>query len=112
VICLCAAWCRTCDAYRPLLSERAQRDPGTRHLWIDVEDDADLLGDLDIETFPTLLIAHDGVPRFFGPLLPHIGALDQTLARLAEGMAPPLPAAGSTAADDLARLARLVPASG
>jgi hypothetical protein len=38
--------------------------------WIDIEDEADLLGDLDVETFPTLLVAHGVQVRFFGPLEP------------------------------------------
>lgn len=105
VVCLCAAWCRTCDDYRSLLAARARREPAVRHLWLDIEDDAELLGDLEIETFPTVLVCHGGEPRLFAPLLPHIDALDQALARLRAGMAPQLPAAAGARAD-LARLAQ------
>ena len=28
------------------------------------------MGDVDIETFPTLLVAHGGRPLFFGPVQP------------------------------------------
>jgi hypothetical protein len=46
--------------------------------WIDIEDEADMLGDLDIETFPTLVIADGARVRFAGPLTPQ----PETLKRL------------------------------
>ena len=68
--CLCAAWCRTCDEARPLLAG-VLADPdlqGRVQLrWVDIEDEADTLGDYDVETFPTLLIASTGQARFLGP---------------------------------------------
>ena len=80
--CLCAAWCRTCDAYQPVLEEVAAefkaRLPQLQVRWIDIEDESDLVGDCDIQTFPTLAIVDaDGV-RFFGTVTPHA----ETLARL------------------------------
>ena len=36
-------------------------------------DEADALGDIDIETFPTLLVAHAGRVLFAGPVLPRLG---------------------------------------
>src|SRR5688572_24350056 len=41
--CLCAAWCRTCDGYRPVLDAVAA-EFGLGARWIDIEDEADLLG--------------------------------------------------------------------
>jgi len=80
---LCAAWCRTCDEVRPQFEARALAQPQVAHVWIDVEDEADDLGDLDIATFPTLLVVRDGVPLFFGPVLPRAEAVDALLAALA-----------------------------
>ena len=81
VICLCAEWCRTCDGYRPTFEQVVGdlRERGVEGMWLDVEDNADLLGAIDIENFPTLLIARgrDEV-LFFGPITPQPG----TLARL------------------------------
>ena len=78
VVCLCAAWCRVCDEFRPIFDRVAAELPQARALWIDIEDEAALVGDLDVETFPTLLIAGaDGV-RFAGPVLPQ----EETLRRL------------------------------
>jgi len=89
VACLCAAWCTTCDAYRPVLAALAARRPGLRFAWIDIEDDADALGDeaLDIETFPTLMLLRDGAPLFYGPLLPNAATLARLLDALAAGQA-------------------------
>jgi hypothetical protein len=38
--------------------------------WVDIEDEEEVLGDLDVETFPTLLIASAERLRFAGPSLP------------------------------------------
>ena len=62
--------------------------------WIDIEDEADALGDLDIETFPTLLIADGSVLRFLGPVTPQAAdrrAADQERARRRARRAGPAP---------------------
>jgi hypothetical protein len=82
VACLCAAWCRTCDGYAPVFAAATATltVPGIdiRSHWIDVEDEADLVGDFDVETFPTLVVVDPGHVRFAGPLTPQ----PETLARL------------------------------
>lgn len=79
VACLCAAWCGTCRDYRAGFDAMAAHFPGARFVWLDIEDDADLVGDYDVENFPTLLIQrHDSV-LFFGTLLPHHHILHRTL---------------------------------
>ena len=79
VACLCAAWCGTCRDYREGFQALAERFPNARFLWLDVEDDADILDDYDVENFPTLLIQrHDSV-LFFGPMLPHHEILQRTV---------------------------------
>jgi thiol-disulfide isomerase/thioredoxin len=95
VACLCAAWCTTCDAYRPLFIELAAQwqrlRPGTRFAWIDIEDDADALGDgaLDIDNFPTVTLLDGEQVRFHGTVLPHATTLDRMLHALsADRLAP------------------------
>lgn len=80
--CLCADWCGTCRDYRAVFDQVAAQHPGMRFLWLDIEEDAELVGELDIETFPTLLIADGAALRFAGPLLPHAGTLSRLLASL------------------------------
>jgi len=82
VVCLCAEWCGVCREYRNRFEQVkaaiTQEHPQAQFLWIDVEDDADLLHPVDVEDFPTLLIAVGDTPHFFGPLTPQA----QTLERL------------------------------
>jgi thioredoxin 1 len=70
VICLCAEWCGVCREWRKAFDAAAADHPGVRFAWVDVEDQADAMGDIDVETFPTLLVACSDRPMFFGPVLP------------------------------------------
>ncbi len=70
IVCLCAAWCGTCGAYAQVFQALQQAWPGHRFRWIDIEDEADLVGEVDVETFPTWLVAHQGRVLFAGPVLP------------------------------------------
>ena len=75
VICLCAEWCGTCRDYRAGFEALAEAFPDTRFRWLDIEDQADDLGDLDIENFPTLFIQRRESILFFGTMLPHLDLL-------------------------------------
>lgn len=88
VICLCAEWCGVCREYRPGFDALAKRMPDLASAWIDVEDHADLMGDTDVETFPTLLIGEGAEVRFFGPMAPHIGVLERLVDSLQEVTSP------------------------
>ena len=81
-VCLCAAWCGTCGIYRPLFDELARAHPDVRFEWVDIEDESDIAGELDVETFPTLLIADGERALFLGPLLPQAPVLARLLASL------------------------------
>lgn len=72
IVCLCAAWCGTCREYEPTFKQLQQALPGHRYRWVDIEDEAELVGDVDVETFPTLLVAHEGRVMFAGPVLPRL----------------------------------------
>lgn len=82
VICLCAGWCGVCRDYRAIFDEVARAHPALVFRWVDVEDEADLLGDLDIETFPTLLVSNGHTLRHAGPLVPQAAHLLQLLRNL------------------------------
>ncbi len=85
VICLCAQWCGACREWQPAFEQWARSHPQLRFRWVDIEDEADALGDPDIETFPTLLIAHGATPRFYGPVQPQAAQADRLLASLMNG---------------------------
>ena len=82
MICLCAQWCGTCREWRPQLAAQAAQVQGVQFGWVDVEDQADALGDLDIETFPTLLVAEGDRVRFLGPVQPSAAAIGRLLESL------------------------------
>ena len=88
-VCLCAAWCGTCGVFRPLFDELARAHPEVRFEWVDIEDDSDIAGDLDVETFPTLLIADGERALFLGPLLPQAPVLARLLASLQAASSSP-----------------------
>lgn len=95
VACLCAAWCRTCDDYYPTFEQLAREfGPRMRFVKVDIEDDEDALGDLDVLDFPTLLIAEGETIYFLGPVLPHLETARQLISRALRRELAPLPAAG------------------
>jgi len=73
VACLCAAWCDVCTAYRPDFDALAATHPDILFVWIDVEDSADVVGDFDVENFPTVLIQRGDQVAFYGTTLPDAG---------------------------------------
>ena len=70
VACLCAGWCGTCGTYRASFEQLAARHPDKHFVWIDIEDQCDVVGDLDVENFPTLLMQRGDMVAFFGTVLP------------------------------------------
>ncbi len=80
VVCLCAAWCGVCREWQPLFEEQARAHPALRFAWVDVEDEADTMGDVEVETFPTLLVAVGREPLFLGPIPPSAPQFARLLA--------------------------------
>ena len=70
IACLCAGWCDVCKQYRPGFEALASEYPDHQFVWIDIEDQADLVGDLDVENFPTILMQHRDTVAFYGTMLP------------------------------------------
>ncbi|CAH0350862.1 thioredoxin family protein [Aquabacterium sp. CECT 9606] len=110
VVCLCAAWCGTCGEYEPMFKALQAAMPGHRYRWIDIEDESDLVGDIDVETFPTLLVAQEGQVLFAGPVLPRLGdaqrLIEALLANQASSVARHMPADQLQAYEALARALR------
>ncbi len=70
IVALCAEWCGTCREFRPMLERHVAGREDCRMLWCDIEDEAELLGDVDVEDFPTLLIIRAEQVCYFGTSLP------------------------------------------
>jgi thiol-disulfide isomerase/thioredoxin len=81
VVCLCAEWCGTCREYRPEFERLAGRFPDARFVWRDIEENAEQMGNLDVENFPTILMRRRNWVLFFGTILPqaeHLRRLIET----------------------------------
>jgi len=92
VACLCAQWCGTCRDYEATFDAAlATLGADGRGVWIDIEDEAALVDSVDVEDFPTLLIARDGKLLFFGPITPQPPTLARLLSRALAGELPPPP---------------------
>jgi thioredoxin 1 len=83
VVCLCAAWCDTCTAFRASFERIAEARPRELFVWLDVEDDSAICGDIDIENFPTLAVYRGEGLLHYGVSLPQEG----TVARLIDELA-------------------------
>jgi thioredoxin len=82
VSCLCAEWCDTCVEYRPGFLSLREKFPGVEFRWIDIEDQADELGDLEVENFPTIRVTRDDKVLFYGVQLPIHSHLERLLQEL------------------------------
>lgn len=101
VACLCADWCDVCKQYQAAFHGMADSNPHACFVWIDIEDHADLVGDLDVENFPTLLIQQGDTVHFFGAVLPDIHIAERLLAsyRTSGDMPKHSPSAGNALKD-------------
>ena len=89
VICLCAEWCGVCRQWTGVFEALAEDHPEAAFSWIDVEDEDEAMGDVEVETFPTLLIAREGQVVFLGPVQPSPTQVSRLLAGLQAQAQPP-----------------------
>ena len=84
VACLCAEWCDTCRDYRAEFNALGKEFPRHRFIWFDIEERSEQLGDIDVENFPTLLVASGEQVLFAGTMLPQISRLRRMLLSIQE----------------------------
>lgn len=89
VSCLCAEWCDTCVEYRPGFLELAKKFPGAKFRWVDIEEEAGEVGDLEVENFPTIRVTREQGGNeqvlFHGTQLPIHSHLERLLEELLKG---------------------------
>lgn len=83
VVCLCAQWCGVCRAYVSSFAQVGAHMAPARFVWVDVEDAADIVDPIEVDDFPTLLIAVGAEPRFFGTLTPQPQLLERMVRQYA-----------------------------
>jgi thioredoxin reductase (NADPH) len=80
---LCAAWCDTCTEFRTTFERIVATRPEALCVWLDIEDDAAICGDIDVENFPTLAIYCGATFLHYGISLPQEGAVARLLDEMA-----------------------------
>ncbi len=100
---LCADWCHVCTGFAPVFARLREGRPGDRLEWVDIEDEAEALGALEVEDFPTVAV-------FAGGELLHLGAVraeEAAVIRLLSALEAKPGAGGEDALDREQLLARL-----
>ncbi|BDT67390.1 hypothetical protein os1_15660 [Comamonadaceae bacterium OS-1] len=97
VACLCADWCGSCRDYQERFEQVGRGFAGAEFVWVDIEDQADLVDPIEVDNFPTLLVVVDGEARFFGSITPQM----ETLQRLVQAQ---LEAPGAAASPEVTAL--------
>ncbi|MDB1145110.1 MAG: thioredoxin family protein [Alcaligenaceae bacterium] len=83
IVCYCAEWCRTCESFKSAFSTLASEyEERYAFVYIDVEEHYEMLGDEDIDNFPTILIQKEGVNHYFGEILPYASHLKQLIDKV------------------------------
>lgn len=103
VVALCASWCGACREFRPVFERIATAQADAAFVWLDVEDDSAMAGDIDVENFPTLAVYRNGAPVHFGISLPHEAVIARLVRALADSARP---IAAEDAVSDLPTLLR------
>ena len=99
VACLCAQWCGVCREYATVFERAAAKfDARCAFVWVDIEDEADLLDGLEVDDFPTLLIGRGDQALFLGNVTPHVQMLARLVQRALAGELLPGESVAHTAA--------------
>ena len=92
VACLCAEWCGVCREFGSVFQRAASDFDGrARFAWVDVEDQADRLGGIEVDDFPTLLIGRGDTVIFFGAVLPQAPLVARVVEQALAGERAALP---------------------
>ena len=66
--------------------------PGARFVWVDIEDQADVVDPVEVDNFPTVLVLVNGTVRFFGSIAPQPETLQRLVQAQLETVPPTAPA--------------------
>ena len=83
VVGLCAGWCHVCRDFRPAFERLAGEWPQARFVWLDIEDDSETVGEVEVENFPTIAVFVGGRAVHYGVSLPQEAVVRRTLRALA-----------------------------
>ncbi|AWD32622.1 hypothetical protein CKSOR_00516 [Candidatus Kinetoplastibacterium sorsogonicusi] len=84
IVCFCASWCSTCIDYKKKLEIFSNSITEYSFIWLDIDDHEHLIGDIEIENFPTILIKKSNKNVFFGTISSNILVLEKMLSTFNE----------------------------
>jgi thiol-disulfide isomerase/thioredoxin len=93
VVCLCAEWCGVCRDYLDQFRQVEALFPQVQFAWVDIEDHSDQVDPVDVDDFPTVLIARGDEPFFFGTVRPQADTLQRLVQDRLAGAAANAPVA-------------------
>ena len=80
ILVVCADWCSVCSGYKVTLNDLSGFDIN----WIDINDFESLTDEIEVETFPTVIIFNGVDVLFLGAVEPNIKALTSLLSAVKE----------------------------
>jgi len=103
VLFLCAEWCGVCRDLRGMFEELSAIHPSVHWTWVDVEDHSEIFDDLELDTFPSLLVMLNKRPWFFGSIEPRKEVVLRIVTEILDSPAPMLSAPIDATAVELLR---------
>ena len=92
VLFLCAEWCGVCRDLKGMFEELSAIHPSVQWTWVDVEDHSEIFDDLELDTFPSLLVILNKRPWFFGSIEPRKDVVLRIVTEILESPSPMLSA--------------------
>jgi thioredoxin 1 len=92
VLFLCAEWCGVCRDLKGMFEELSAIQPSVHWTWVDVEDHSEIFDDLELDTFPSLLVMLNKRPWFFGSIEPRKEVVLRIVTKISESPSPMLSA--------------------
>lgn len=70
IVGLCASWCNNCADWRRTVSLLAEKYREFCFVWLDIDEHADMVAEVDLETLPVLLVQDNDQVLFLGSVIP------------------------------------------
>ncbi|EBH9038133.1 TPA: thioredoxin family protein [Salmonella enterica] len=72
IVCLCADWCSSCQAWQDDFSQMSLEYTADCFVWLDIDKHPDMVADIDLDVLPVLLIQDEKNIYFLGTIKPEI----------------------------------------
>lgn len=84
LVLFCADWCTSCREFKSLFETLDATSLSKR--WVDIENDFEAIGEIQIENLPTALVLSDDESSwYFGPIPPNLDFLEKLIMDINQG---------------------------